>query len=231
MQKFRSNEECDACQRQSIVKNCASVDRIISALKYYTLLNAKNSYEGQSTFISFLQTIYNNYLNDIIHLTTTHAQDLENINKSLRTHYGLKECDLKSCVLSDRHRHDGNINIDPDQDPMFLFYQSTFDAMHHYLFHLFDLGLRSPSNGDDNAQQIEQEQHVPLYFDAVFSRKIKCIQSKRKRLNYFFNRFDVENSKFVMQTEANYNHNSSGSIIIFFNLQCIIQIKQNFVAI
>ena len=64
--------------------------------------------------------------------------------------YAFKQCDINSCILSDRHckgnRTNDNGKDDDDNnnkmDPMFLFYQSIYDSVHYYLFHLFDLGLR-----------------------------------------------------------------------------------------
>eukprot|EP01084_Bolivina_argentea_P005565 10475_1 len=78
---FESTQECD--ERKPNVDNCACINRIIHALKYYAFLNKKTKKEGQLTFINFIQTLYKHYLNDMIHLTTVHEQDLQDINNIL----------------------------------------------------------------------------------------------------------------------------------------------------
>eukprot|EP01084_Bolivina_argentea_P091584 164848_1 len=142
---FESTQQCD--EKTPNINNCACITRIIHSLKYYAFLNTKRNKEGQVTFINFIQTLYLHYLNDMIHLTTTHEQDLQDINNMLFDKYGFKKCDVKSCVLTDRHckmnRRNNNNNenkTEDNTDKIFMFYQDVFDSMHYYLFHLFDLG-------------------------------------------------------------------------------------------
>eukprot|EP01084_Bolivina_argentea_P161061 280390_1 len=72
---FESTQKCDESTPNS--NNCACINHIIHSLKYYQSLNTKTNKEAQLTFINFIQTSYKNYLNDMIHLTTTHEQDLQ----------------------------------------------------------------------------------------------------------------------------------------------------------
>eukprot|EP01084_Bolivina_argentea_P083025 150326_1 len=99
--RFESKQECNG--KESDVNKCECIDRIIYALKYYTFLTTKINTEGQETFINFVQTLYQHYLNDIIHLTIAHEQHLQDINKVLFTKYNFTKCDIKSCILTDRY--------------------------------------------------------------------------------------------------------------------------------
>eukprot|EP01084_Bolivina_argentea_P046706 86008_1 len=83
---FGSTQECD--EKKPDINNCACVNRIIHVLKYYASLNTKTNQQGQLTFINFIQTLYKHYLNDMIHLTTVHEQDLQDINNILFDGHG-----------------------------------------------------------------------------------------------------------------------------------------------
>ena len=185
---FQSEEECDTTKPD--MNSCQCINRVIHSLSYYTALNTESNKEGRETFVDFIQNIYPNYLNDIIHLTTIHDQDLQKIHLELFSKYGFKKCDIKSCILTDRHYRGGdrtNNNGNHNKiDPMFLHYQNEYDSLHHYIVHLFDLGLRTMINdGDDNKinDDIEMEQDLSLCFDA---ERMKCIRNIRIIINIYF---------------------------------------------
>ena len=127
------------------LKLCPSLKRVIYALKHYGAMTCNMDNEGVSTFVDFIKSIYKNYLNDIIHLTEVHGDDLEDIHKSLFNEYRFKHCDLRKCKISGRHsavngKEEQSI---PRHDAFSQFIIDSFDSVHFYLFHLFDVGLRT----------------------------------------------------------------------------------------
>eukprot|EP01084_Bolivina_argentea_P034533 63942_1 len=77
--------------------------------------------------------------------------------------YQHKHCDVKNCQIITRiclrNRRDNEKF--KTEDPIFSFYVSIFDQIHHYIFHLFDLGLR---RGKNETRQINVDNNY-LEFD------------------------------------------------------------------
>eukprot|EP01084_Bolivina_argentea_P245219 410607_1 len=120
---------------QCSVRNCKSVERIITALIYYQALNntKKANTNGNAIFSQFLQDTYTHYLDDINHIIIKHDKDLELVNKLLLQKSHSITCSVDKCLLSDRHCQindgkNGNININKTEtDPLSQFHQNTFD--------------------------------------------------------------------------------------------------------
>eukprot|EP01084_Bolivina_argentea_P163484 284406_1 len=132
---FEHAQQCD--ENKPDMGNCKCIDRVVYSLKYYTKLNTKTDEKERIIFVEFIQGTYPNYLNDIIHLTTAHDDDLERIHNLLFTKYKFKACDIGKCILSSRHSTVNRRNKIDHNDEIFAFYQSKFDSLHYYLFHLF----------------------------------------------------------------------------------------------
>ena len=203
---FSETDHCTGDTPNS--EECASVKRVIYALKYYMMMTKKMDKEGISTFIDFIKSIYNNYLNDVAHLTETHGSDLEDIHKSLFNEYGFKHCDLKKCKLSGRHSSVNGTEKEetriPINDPLSNFIVNSFDSVHFYLFHLFDVGLRT-FKADRHSQrrdddEIESEDETR--FDRAFSEKKKKLKAVRHELNEYFKRYEGEENKFVISGQT-----------------------------
>eukprot|EP01084_Bolivina_argentea_P098015 176182_1 len=90
---FQSTDSTITCK--SIDDGCASTERMIYALKYYSLLNVmdgnNNSNENQK-FIKFVNDIYKFLLEDYIHITDKHNNDLDNIYKLMNEKYNFRPC-------------------------------------------------------------------------------------------------------------------------------------------
>ena len=102
------------------ISECASIQRIISGLLYYqTLTNQDNNNDnhyGKHIFSDCLCELYPHYLDDIIHLSIKHCDDLEEINNILLNHSQYKKCNIKKCIFSHRHCNildglNGDINL------------------------------------------------------------------------------------------------------------------------
>ena len=189
---FSTNDCCDESNRT--IDNCACIDRVIIALKYYSTLNIKLSKQGQDTFVNFIETIYTNYLNDIIHLTTIHGPDLQDINQLFVNKYKFKICDINQCTLTNRHCNINNNGHKNNGDAVYTFYQDTFDSIHFYLMHLFDTGLRSIESENDT----KQEDRI-----TAFENRKQEIYAKRAKLSTFFEKFEAQkDNKFSIKTQS-----------------------------
>eukprot|EP01084_Bolivina_argentea_P109283 195332_1 len=127
------------CTNTNLKENkCAAINRITAALNYYSTLNINDNIEHQNLFTEFVNDIYDQLLDDFIHLTT---HQLEDINQEFT------QCDVMRCEYTSRH-HENNHGIEHEEkefqlsDPIFDFYKRTMDGLHFYLYHCYDAGLR-----------------------------------------------------------------------------------------
>eukprot|EP01084_Bolivina_argentea_P256135 431131_1 len=146
----------DECKKISpIIPNCKYLQRLVIGLQYYSTLDIQHSELNKHEFSRFCNDTYKKYLSDFIHLIDVHNDDLEDIIFELYKQYGFKICDVNTCSLSTRHRRrirgrktkvDEKPNVNQKQtsvtDPLTEFYIETYDNLHFYLLHLFDVGLR-----------------------------------------------------------------------------------------
>ena len=168
---------------------CPSIERIISALDYYSALDIFKNAENLDIFASFINDIYSTqFLDDFGHLLSEHDKHLQSINEAL------KECTLKTCSLSHRHNEESNKNKDL-ADINLAFWSDTLDAAHFHIYHLFECGLRSKMENEQKNRDAEDGDSQ--YFDANFARKLKR-NEKRKSLS--FARFKESTNKFSLST-------------------------------
>eukprot|EP01084_Bolivina_argentea_P222839 377146_1 len=192
------------------VHKCKSVARIFTGLTYYQT-------NGQATFSEFLLKIYKNYLNDINHIITIHDKELEIINESLLRQSHYIPCDVDKCLLSDRHCQindgkNGNVYANKKKmDPISQFHQETWDNIHFYLTHLFDLGMRKKIHVKDEQKQYFQDEKDDEWgcFDKEFKMQKIMIESKRKKFPRFSGRFQPTSNKFTITTMSNEQKNDS----------------------
>ena len=112
------------------VKECASLQRILHALQYYSVLKPdyKSSINTNELLIDFCENAYPHLLSDYQHVITTHDPHLEMINSQLLKSDEYKNCDLSECLLSRRYNNDiirrtGDIKSAKIIDPKLMFYQ------------------------------------------------------------------------------------------------------------
>ena len=142
------------------IENCQALNRLISALEYYSNLEIISNQIHQDIFMQFIDNIYSQLLNDYNHLIRVHETDLEDINKWIIdpefSTFRIKECDLRTCNFTSRHQNknqDQELTSIADADNSFNFWQHTMDSIHFYLFHLFESGLRMTRNPQINSRQ------------------------------------------------------------------------------
>eukprot|EP01084_Bolivina_argentea_P201566 344535_1 len=187
------------------IPKCDALNRFICALKYFTLLNLSNNPDSNNLFTEFCDDVYPNLLDDRIHIIRTHSSQLQQIHKALIEHQNIGKCTLSKCNLFQRHYAENRrpiANKNKLYDSKFLFYRDIFDGMHHYLFHLFDIGMRIEMN--EEKKQIEEDDYQCI--DHEFSKKKGIINEKKNKLQFQVNRFNDDSNKFnIKTTETNSN--------------------------
>ena len=91
------------------------------------------------------------------------------------------------------------------QDAVYSFYESLYDRVHHFIFHLFDIGMRVDAasltvdkggNEDDEKQTDSTGNEV----DELFAAERDRIRSRREECNVDLDRLNDANNKFSIQT-------------------------------
>eukprot|EP01084_Bolivina_argentea_P084460 152733_1 len=179
----------------SLEEGCECINRMHSALRYYSSLNLDHSQHAENKLVKYCNMTYKLLLNDYVHIVTNHNSDtdLHKIFNLLTASDDYIECTIAKCTLSSRHYRDRNVNninkskVESNKD--FMFYRDILDSMHCFLFHLYDFGLRIKNSSENNyhAQGFEN------MYDHINS-KIQILQN--------LGVFDVEsqNNKFCFKT-------------------------------
>eukprot|EP01084_Bolivina_argentea_P030671 56793_1 len=93
------------------------------------------------------------------------------------------------------------------KDEKVEFYKSTFDALHYYILHLFETGMRTPKMNDGDNDNKTAEDDNNEYFDAKFTRIANLIAEKQETTKRF-HRFK-SNNKFNIGFEEEKKDESS----------------------
>ena len=131
-----------------------SIKRILTLLKYYQMLKVNSDKEGQTIFIKFINTKYNvsHLIMDYFKLQDKYinqAQDIMNIAKDV---YKIKVYDIETCPHSSRlYRVEDktaklNIFNEEDKDSVFKVVMDIIDGTYHFIFHMYQSGLRVNEN-------------------------------------------------------------------------------------
>eukprot|EP01084_Bolivina_argentea_P274987 468849_1 len=136
--KCVGNDETDF-----IIEDCSALHRLIQALQYHYMLNSEE-------FTEFCVNTYKNALNDHIHFMITHAKQIEQINNILIQKDDFPGCTVSKCNVFGRHYTKRRRKTTSDET--YSFYMDVFDQFHHFIYHLFDVGLRISSNEINNIE-------------------------------------------------------------------------------
>eukprot|EP01084_Bolivina_argentea_P083792 151690_1 len=123
--------------------DCDALHRLTQALQYHSVMN-------QEEFTDFCVNNYKNALNDHIHFMMTHSKQDEQINNIFIQRDDFSRCAVSKCNAFGRHytkRRQKTTN-----DETYSFYMDLFDQFHHFIYHLFDIGLRILPNEIDNIE-------------------------------------------------------------------------------
>ena len=129
--------------------------------------------------------------------------------------------------LNQRGRIDGRdkkeIDSDYDDNGEYEFYSSHYEQLHHIIFHLYSMGLRTDSteiNGNDDLEENKNENNNNI--DLEFAAKRDLIKSKRKNMNLSdLSRYTDDNNKY------NLNINTFGMLL--FGIFCCILCEDKYI--
>ena len=189
-------------------KTCISIKRLLSCLKYYKALNIPNNIQNKEIFLRFMGEIYKEQiLDDFHHLVKHHQHQLEEIRRYAINVYKFNKCDINSCHFTLRHFRVNDNNNTKEMDTNYTFYAGTMDSLHLYLFHLFDLSLRTPQD-TKNDENVEEKYKENDHFDDNLHRLNKRA-SKARKITTKFQRYDANSSKFNIKTADQYGDSIS----------------------
>ena len=89
-------------------------------------------------------------VDDTTRLIQEHSDDVQQLYSEWTQKYGASKCTVSDCAKSTRHygrgrrerlKSKGKTNED-DDDGFYPFYESIYDRVHNFVFHLYDIGLR-----------------------------------------------------------------------------------------
>ena len=137
------------------------MNRMISALIFYSTINPLNNTKHESKFIQFCNETYSELLDDYIHVMDKHQNDIDQINDRMKTDLDLmREChtEYKNCALLLRHyrnREKENVDLSPSSSYSYSlsFYIDLLDTIHCFWYHSFHLGLRARTNSNEITRQ------------------------------------------------------------------------------
>eukprot|EP01083_Nonionella_stella_P229972 813381_1 len=187
------NQMCD-----DPIFGCMQLKKLIVTLMYYQHLDVQHNANSQAIFIAFINDVYNDILEDYAHLVKKH-NNLEDINKALKSIKVFAACDVTKCLFTSRHqsptesRH--SMNTTTIMDPVVQFYVKLIDSLHFYLVHLFECGLRTVRPNPDTVDTDECKQ---AYVDTELTRISRMVHERRD-IRLAFNRLQSI-SKFNIQT-------------------------------
>ena len=197
----KSEIECKI-SNDNPIKSCHAIRRLIAALKYYSLLNIIQNKQNQNIFQHFISSIYTQFLNDYHHLLREHNSNLHQIHKTMKINGLFGDCDISKCKFTKRHQTQRRVINDNENtmDPNLNFYKTTFDSLHFYLLHLFDVGLRTFRNEIKKNNEKEEEEEIKgdedevddKCFDIEFAEIVKAINNRRD-ISDSFDRFKSNN--------------------------------------
>eukprot|EP00485_Elphidium_margaritaceum_P003644 CAMPEP_0202700832 /NCGR_PEP_ID=MMETSP1385-20130828/13987_1 /ASSEMBLY_ACC=CAM_ASM_000861 /TAXON_ID=933848 /ORGANISM="Elphidium margaritaceum" /LENGTH=433 /DNA_ID=CAMNT_0049358109 /DNA_START=138 /DNA_END=1436 /DNA_ORIENTATION=- len=169
--------------------DCECLHRLIFALQFYQSTGVTQYKTDAKTdrIVEFVHTRYKTQrmLDDFFHVSLMHSASLEQVQKYVQQQLGMKKrCDATQCLLLARHQRDRSMDRDHGtrvQDEAWIFVRDTFDNIHAYIFHTFDVGLRTKQNDLQRIIQryYEQQKHGTLQlqdmdggtgFDAAFKQ-------------------------------------------------------------
>eukprot|EP01084_Bolivina_argentea_P115422 205256_1 len=179
---------------------CDSTFRIINTMKYYSLFNKQNqkSQDHKNRLVQFANNTYRSLLDDFIHITQHHNNELDYISTSI------SKCNMQTCSLLSRCYGNRNNTETETHAYDFVFFTNLLDSIHCYLFHSYDIGLR-----------IKPKQlHVPddtteCSHDIQFANMQQLIRNQTKKLRALndFNEKRFSNNKFNLNLNFHQNIN------------------------
>eukprot|EP01084_Bolivina_argentea_P113092 201642_1 len=138
---------------------CASIQLLLTGLRYYSLMDIKSNKNHQHIFSHFIHEIYTPQMiiMNYFHIQKAHGHQIYDIMNLALNQYGFSSCDIDFCPYSSRLYRVSEAaktiiiaSSEKDNDPSVTTISDAFDGIHHFIFHLFETGFRSIKDKDDD---------------------------------------------------------------------------------
>ena len=192
-----------------ITECCDHTKRLCTASRYFHVLSSTtelNEEEKQNLFVKFKEKIYPSLLDDSIHFVKEHGNDIERVHSEWTELYGLPKCIVSECAHTKRHYARGRreqMVQNNDGNAMYSFYESVLDRIHHFVFHLFEIGLRVNLSSVSLPEEVDDEKDTNLEgvsVDKWFAAEREHIKMCRQKCKLDMDRYNDPQNKFTMQT-------------------------------
>ena len=196
-----------------LTERCSSLLRLCTASRYIDAVTASklDEEEQRALLVEFNEEAYNMILDDTEHLVNVHSDDVQQIKREWTEHFGFAKCAVSQCVKTSRHygrgRREMNNEVNGDdevaKDPLYEFYRSLYDRVHHFVWHLYDIGLRVDINslGLNGGGSDEKEAGTEgVTVDKAFAAERDCVRSRREECQLATDRFEEAHGKFSIET-------------------------------
>ena len=193
-----------------ITERCSALKRLCTASLYFDAMNSAKLEDGErrTLWVEFNEEVYQNVVEDTIHLVQKHDGDIQRIQREWTERYGLPKCTVSECTKTARHygrerRERKKERNNGEEDALYAFHQSLHDRVHHFLFHLFDIGMRveTPSMAQGAEDEEQKEANLEgVAVDKCFAAERDLIKKRKDELKLTSGRMDPENNKFTIQT-------------------------------
>ena len=164
--------------------SCPCINRLLSALKYYSSLNPRQNADHREMLTRFINEKYDiiSLINDFNHFQKTHGSQLHDIMNYVVDEGKVLECNIDTCHFANRHyritdqQHSmtGDVNLIDLNINLFC---DTLDSFHYYLLHLFQAGFRVADGKYDSEGSSGPDIET---YDSEFARIAKAISSTRE---------------------------------------------------
>ena len=131
----------------------AVMRRMVNALKYYSAIDLLHRDDHYMQFMEFVNETYTGFLQDFVWIFTDYGtpKKLEECQKKWRDEFGAMTPSnetnsllvwLVECHTGHRFKNTEYLSDRNKDKNLVLFHRDLFDAMHSYLVHSYDIGLR-----------------------------------------------------------------------------------------
>ena len=131
-------------QKEEEEKDWTHLDRMISTLRHYSKLDLSANEEDKQQFLDLIH--FDGLLGDFVHIMAMHStEDIELVQRIKSEQFQLfSKCSSTNCLfLFNQDSKKKELQKQSDESMEGLpFYRELMDAMHCYLVHSFDVGLR-----------------------------------------------------------------------------------------
>ena len=210
--KIYENPKSDCSQSPDhipITERCSALKRLCTASLYFDAMNSSKLEDAmkKSLWIEFNEEVYQNVVEDTIHLVQKHDGDIKRIQREWTERYGVPKCNVAECTKTARHYSRGRREIKKEEsnggdDALYTFHQSLHDRVHHFLFHLYDIGMRVDMSSMAEVAEDEEEKETNskgVTVDKSFATERDQIKQQKEDSKLDMDRFDGSNNKYSIQ--------------------------------